>query len=219
MRQREIDGFIRNLTPKTSVEPANLQHEYSQEARTLESDRTHTWQSKIDNAGSQKASFQERIQSDVPTQGGLFERSHNLERLDTVKEESFGGFNPQGPNREAKTAELMGRFQSIEQRAHEVKPKEYDEENNPVGGDFADRKNQFAEKVKPNFLLKVPQHSILWKAAVKAGELFGFPVQKMDKSGNHSPDKPYDPGILGWDSLNDEEKILVMDSRTSDYFP
>ena len=175
MRQREIDGFIRNITPKTSVESSNLQQEYAAERGILENSHSG-WQSEIDTARSQKVAWQEKVEPLIPSsQEGSFEGSHNLEKLESVKQESFGGFNPQGPHQEEQKAELMGRFEKIENKAEEVKPKYYEDEGNPVGGEYADQRNQFKKTSEPNFLLKVPQHTTLWKTAVKAGKFLGFP--------------------------------------------
>jgi len=202
MRQKEIDGFIRNLTPKTSIEASNLQQEYEVERGVLENSHS-SWQSEIDTSRSQKASWQEKVMSHVPSSHeGVFGGSRNLEKLEAVKQESFGGFNPQGSHQEEKKTELVQRFQAEE-------PK----------GNFQASQGQFKAKSKPNFLLKVPKHSVLLKTAVKAGELLGFPQTQLDENGSPLPSKPYDPGLPGWDNLTDEQKVAVMDTRTSDFFP
>lgn len=212
MRQREIDGFIRNIVPKTSIETSNLKQEYEAERGVLESSHSH-WQSEIETARSQKASWQEKITSHVPSsQEGVFAGSQNLEKLEAVKQENFGGFSPQEAHQEQQKGEFIGRFERIEAKAEEVKPKYYDAEGIPIGGEYADQRAQFKTKSEPNFLLKIPQHTTLWKTAAKAGKFLGFPEQGV-------PSKPYDPGLPGWDSLTDEQKIAVIDSRTSDYFP
>ncbi len=146
------------------------------------------------------------------SQEGVFAGSQNLEKLEAVKQENFGGFSPQEAHQEQQKGEFIGRFERIEAKAEEVKPKYYDAEGIPIGGEYADQRAQFKTKSEPNFLLKIPQHTTLWKTAAKAGKFLGFPEQGV-------PSKPYDPGLPGWDSLTDEQKIAVIDSRTSDYFP
>ena len=142
-RQREIDTFIRNIAPKTSIETSNLKQEYEAERGVLESNQSH-WQSEIETARSQKSSWQEKITSHVPSsQEGFFAGSHNLEKLETIKQENFGGFNPQGSHREKEKAEVVGRFESLERRSQSIHPQGYDEKSNPIGGEFIDHKNQF----------------------------------------------------------------------------
>ncbi|MCB1073780.1 MAG: hypothetical protein KDK96_11875, partial [Chlamydiia bacterium] len=210
-RQREIDTFIQNIIPKTSVEPSNLQKEYEVEKGVLESNQSH-WQSEIETARSQKSSWQEKITSHVPSsQEGVFAGSHNLEKLEAIKQENFGGFNPQSSPQER--GKFIERFERIEAKAEEVEPKYYDDEGNPTQGEYADQRTRFKTKSEPNFLLKVPQHTTLWKTVVSAGKFLGF------SEPNPRPSKHYDPGLPGWDSLKDEQKIAVIDSRTSDYFP
>lgn len=213
MRQREIDGFIRNIAPKTSIETSNLKQEYEAERGVLESSHRN-WQSEIETARSQKVSRQEKITPHMPsTQEGIFAGSHNLEILDAVKQESFGGFNPQETPQEQQKAKFIERFERIEAKAEEVEPKYYDDEGNPTQGEYADQRTRFKTKSEPNFLLKVPQHTTLWKTVISAGKFLGF------SEPNPRPSKHYDPGLPGWDSLKDEQKIAVIDSRTSDYFP
>lgn len=213
MRQREIDGFIRNIAPKTTIETSNLQKEYEAERGVLESNQSH-WQSEIETARSQKTSWQEKITPHTPTtEEGIFAGSYNLEKLEAIKQENFGGFSPQETHQEQKKAEFIGRFERIEAKAEEVKPKYYDAEGNPVGGEYADQRAQFKTTSEPNFLLKASQHSTLCKAAAAVGKFLGFPEQ------GENPSKSYDLGLPGWDSLTDEQKIAVIDSRTSDYFP
>ena len=219
MRQREIDQFIRSATPQTIIKPSSLKQEYIAESRGFESGHS-SWQSEIDIARSQKSSWQEKITPHLPSNPqGNFRESQSLEKLEAVKSESFGGFNPQGPSQKEKKSELLERFERIESRSVAIPPQDLDEKSNPIGGEFIDQRDHFDKQAEPNFLVKSFKHSTLLKTAEKAGEFLGFPKEQLDENGNTIPSKPYDPGLPGWDSLTDEQKTAVMDSRASDYFP
>ncbi|CCB87823.1 conjugal transfer protein TraG N-terminal domain-containing protein [Simkania negevensis] len=72
-----------------------------------------------------------------------------------------------------------------------------------------DQKNEeFEKNADTHFLLKSIQHSTVKKAA-------GM-VQKFFELSESELSKPYDPGLPGWDELTGEQKVAVMDFRTSD---
>lgn len=213
LRQREVDRFIQNLTPKTSLEAVDLQTLYCQEASAVEGSQAPLWQNAIVTAREAKVSWQEGMHKDSPT---VFEGTQNLKRLNAVRQDGFGGFNSPDLSQASDKPALIEHFEKLEQRADSIAPKGYDARDSQSSGGFNQSKDQFEKTSAPNFLLKASQHSVLCTAVKKAGQLLGFPEAQ---NGNAISTTPYDAGLPGWDALTDEQKLAVMDSRTSDYFP
>ena len=199
MRQKEMDEFIKNFTPKPSIITANLKQKYEEEGRILESNQ-NDWQSEIENAKSEITAWKKNITPHLlSTEKNAFSGSHNLEKLETIKKENLIGFNLQGPHQEDKKEKFVKRFANLENR---LQSHRYEEQSNPIKGRDPE--------VESNFLLKASKHSTLGKTAEKAKKLLKLPKGKLDSSSIELP---------GWDGLTDEQKIAVIDSRISDYFP
>lgn len=177
MRQRAVDGFVRNFAPKSFEPGVNLKQEYAQETKNLDDSKAHEWSAVVSEGRVQKEGWQNMINTEIPESGGIFEGTDSFKALEKKRKHDFKRLN---------------------------------QDHALTGERFEQGKQQFEEDSKAGLVERSWKDTMLWNGVKSTGKFLGKPSSSA---------KPYDPGLPGWDTLTDKQKMAIIDDRMSDYMP